>query len=143
MNNSDDKNNDNIIELSEQRLIFKRNELDEEILRLTKSLNEDLKNQEKYRKKMKVLLYSLILYIATIVLVAVYSFFNPSFRPIADWYLTFCNVLGVGLCAWNGLSLFKSGLIKEGAGKWLLVFAIFGVLINLFAIFDNFILARF
>ena len=55
MNNSDDKNKDNIIELSEQRVIFKRNELDEEILKLTKSLNEDLKNQEKYRKKMKIL----------------------------------------------------------------------------------------
>lgn len=141
MNNSDDK--DKVIELSERREVFERNNIDEEILKLTRSLNEDLKNHEKYRKKMKILLYSLVIYITTIILVAVYSLFNPSFRPIADWYLTFCNVLGVGLCAWNGLSLFKSGLIKEGAGKWLLVLAIFGVLINLFAIFDNFILARF
>ena len=142
MNNSEDKNKDNVIELSERRT-FKMDSLEKEILELTKRLNEDLKNQEKNRKKMKALLYSLVVYVVTIIFVAIYSMLNPSFRPFADWYLTFCNVLGVGLCVWNGISIFKSGLIKERTGKWLFVFAVFGILVNLFAVVDNFIIGRF
>ena len=146
MNNSDDKNKDNVIELSERRTTSYKVDMDileKEILELTKTLNEDLKNQAKNRKKMKALLYSLVIYIITIIFVAIYSLLNPSFRPIADWYLTFCNVLGVGLCVWNGISIFKNGLIKERTGKWLFAFAVFGVLINLFAVVDNFLIERF
>ena len=141
MNNSDDKNN--VIELSKRKKISEFDSLEQQIIEVTKALQEDLKKQMKFRKQMQILLYSLIIYIATIILVAIYGLFNPSFRPIADWYLTFCNVIGVGLCTWNGISIVKNGLIKESTGKWLFVFAIFGVLINLFAILDNFILARF
>ncbi|HMG14085.1 MAG TPA: hypothetical protein VK590_01490 [Saprospiraceae bacterium] len=141
MKNSDDKNN--VIKLPVRREIYELDNFEKEILELTKRLNEDLKNQEKNRRKMKALLYSLVTYIVTIIFVAIYSMLNPSFRPFADWYLTFCNVLGVGLCVWNGMSLFKSGLIKERTGKWLFVFAVFGILVNLFAVVDNFILGRF
>lgn len=141
MNNSDDKNN--VIKLPARKEVYELDNLEKEILELTKTLNEDLKNQAKNRKKMKALLYSLVIYVITIIFVAVYSMLNPSFRPFADWYLTFCNVLGVGLCVWNGMSLFKSGLIKERTGKWLFAFAMFGTIVNLFAVVDNFIIGRF
>lgn len=143
MNNSDDKEKDKVINIDDHRIVDQREKLEGEILELITLLNKDMKENEKRQKQLKVLSFSLLTYILTIVVVGVSAILYPPFRPIADFYLTFCNVLGVGLCVWNGIGLFKSGLIKEPTGKWLFAFAIFGTLINIFAVLDNFIIERF
>lgn len=120
-----------------------RKKLEEEIKELYGKMQIDTKKHEKYMKRMKAFSISLIIYLVTIVIVAVSMIFFPSFRPIGNIYLFVCNILGACLCGWNIIHLFQTGLIKEVAGKWLMVLGIFGVLVNVFAIFDDFILRRF
>jgi hypothetical protein len=144
MNNSDNNEDDKVVLVfGESEIKNERKKLEEEIKELYEKMKVDTKKHEKYMKRMKAFSISLIIYLITIVIVAVSMIAFPSFRPIGTIYLFVCNILGACLCGWNIIHLFQTGLIKEFAGKWLLVLGIFGVLVNVFAIFDDFILRRF
>jgi uncharacterized membrane protein HdeD (DUF308 family) len=139
MSNSDD----NWEEVREEYIKNNRDSLEKQLQELQETIRKDIERDNKYIKRMKIFSVSLLIYIATIVIVAVCMIIFPSFEPIGTIYLFICNILGALLCAWNIFHLFQTGLIKEKIGKWLMALGIFGVLVNLFAIFDDFILARF
>jgi hypothetical protein len=134
MNNSNDN--------WEESIKNNRNKLEKELRELQETIKKDIEKDTKYLRRMRIFSISISIYIATIVLVAVCMLFFPSFIPIGTIYLFICNIIGALLCGWNIYHLFQTGLIKEKMGKWLMLLGIFGVLVNIFAIFDDFILAR-
>jgi hypothetical protein len=134
MNNSNDD--------WEEAIQRNRDNLEIELRNLQETIRKDIEKDRIYLKRMRAFSISLLIYIATIVIVAVCMFVFPSFEPIGSIYLFICNIFGALLCAWNIFHLFQTGLVKEKVGKWLVVLGLFGVLVNVFAILDDFILAR-
>lgn len=143
MNNYDNNSENKAEEYWEEVIKYNRDNLEKEMQELQERIKKDIEKDRKYLKKMKAFSISLIIYMATIVIVAVCMIVFPSFIRIGNVYLLLCNIMGLGLCVWNVFHLFKTGLIKEGIGKWLCILGIFGAVVNLFAIFDDYIIRRF
>jgi hypothetical protein len=110
---------------------------------IIKEMAENEKRYEKRLKRLKILLAIIVGYIISILVIGLLPIFFPSMERYSEIYLYIGNVIGLLAGIGNVYYIFKVKMIKHKEGKWLLVLGIFCILINLFALFDNYILERF
>jgi hypothetical protein len=129
-----DKDN-NISEVQVFKVID--DETDKEIKEWAMRWEESVKEHERKMKRFKIFATILFAFIFTILIAGIVGIFFPQFQYITDKYLFVCNLLSTGLSIWTIFNMFKTKLIKEKVGKWLLAVGIFAVIINLVSAYGN------
>lgn len=112
-------------------------ETDKEIKEWVTRWEESAKEHQRKMKRFKIFAGVLFGFIFFIIIAGIIGIFFPQFQYITDKFLLFCNVLSTGLSIWTIHNIFKTKLIKEKIGKWLLVVGIFATIINLFSVYGN------
>jgi hypothetical protein len=112
-------------------------ETDREIKDWVKRWEEDVKEHERKMKRFKIFVVILFTFIFTILLAGIVGIFFPQFHYITDKYLFVCNLFSTGLSIWTIFNIFKTKLIKEKIGKWLLAVGIFATIINIYSAYGN------